>query len=224
MERILRPGMTMLDIGAHHGFFTLLGSRKVGGGGRVLAFEPSPRERRKLLRHLRLNRCTNVQVEACALGSAPGEMDLFVVMGSETGCNSLRPPNTPQPTKRVRVPVLTLETSLERVKMPQVDFIKLDVEGGELDVLKGADGLLARRPRPFLLSEVQEIRTEPWGYAAREIIEFLRARGYWWFALQTDGSLMPVPADQTKFDGNFVAVPNERMPEMALLSGSSLVV
>jgi len=69
VERILQPGMRVLDIGAHHGFYTLLASRKVGAGGRVLAFEPSPRERRKLLRHLRLNRCTNVQVEDCALGA-----------------------------------------------------------------------------------------------------------------------------------------------------------
>lgn len=218
VEHILQPGMTVLDIGAHHGFYTLLASRKVGDGGRVLAFEPSPRERRKLLRHLRLNRCTNVQVKACALGSAQGESDLFVVIGYETGFNSLRPPDTPEPTQRVRVTVSTLDACLEREKMERVDFVKLDVEGGEMEVLKGAAGLLARRPRPFLLCEVQEIRTRPWGYAAREIIEFLRSRGYRWFAPQLEGSLMPVPVDQVEFDGNFVAVPDERMHQVSSLA------
>jgi len=218
VERILQPGMRVLDIGAHHGFYTLLASRKVGAGGRVLAFEPSPRERRKLLRHLRLNRCTNVQVEDCALGSAQAESDLFVVVGYETGFNSLRPPDTPEPTQKVRVTVSTLDACLERAEMERVDFVKLDVEGGEMEVLKGAVGLLARRPRPFLLCEVQEIRTRPWGYAAREIIEFLRSRGYRWFAPQPEGSLMPVPADQVEFDGNFVAVPDERMHQVSSLT------
>ena len=216
VNTFLRPGMNVLDIGAHHGFYTLLASRKVGAGGRVLAFEPSPRERRKLLRHLRLNRCTNVQVEVCALGSAQGESDLFVVVGHETGFNSLRPPDAPEPTQRVRVTVSTLDACLEREKMERVDFVKLDVEGGEMEVLKGAAGLLARRPRPLLLCEVQEIRTRPWGYAAREIIEFLRCRGYRWFAPQPEGSLLPVPADQVEFDGNFVAVPDERMQQVPL--------
>ncbi len=217
VEHILQPGMNVLDIGAHHGLYSLLASRKVGAGGRVLAFEPSPRERRKLLRHLRLNRCTNVQVEACALGSTPGESDLFVVDSFNTGCNSLRPPDTPESTQRLRVPVLTLDGCLQRLKMERVDFVKLDVEGGEMEVLKGATGLLARRPRPLLLCEVQEIRTRPWGYAAREIIEFLRSRGYHWFAPQPEGSLKPVPADQVEFDGNFVAVPDERMHQVPLL-------
>ena len=51
--------------------------------------------------------------------------------------------------------------------------------------------------------------------AAREIIEFLRSRGYHWFAPQPEGSLKPVPADQVEFDGNFVAVPDERMPQVS---------
>jgi len=222
VERLLQPGMNVLDIGAHRGFYTLLASRKVGAGGQVLAFEPSPREREKLLRHLRLNRCRNVQVEACALGSCGGEMDLFVVDGSETGCNSLRPPNTLQPTERVRVLVLTLDGCLERTNMQRVDFVKLDVEGGELEVLKGAMGLLERRPRPLFLCEVQEIRTQPWGYAAREIIEFLRAHAYRWFAPEIGGQLLPVPVDQVEFDGNFVAVPDERIHQVSLLTQSNV--
>ena len=218
VEGILQPGMNVLDIGAHHGLYSLLASRKVGAGGRVLAFEPSPRERLKLLRHLRLNRCRNVQVQPCALGSAQGEADLFVVKSFSTGCNSLRPPDTPEPAQMLRIPVLTLDACLRQEKMDRVDFVKLDVEGGEMEVLKGAADLLGRRPRPLILCEVQDIRTRPWGYAAREIIEFLRSRGYRWFAPQPEGRLMPIAADQVEFDGNFVAVPDERMQQVPSLS------
>ena len=84
--------MIVLDIGAHHGFYTLLASRKVGKKGKVIAFEPSPRKRRKLIWHCRLNRTDNVWIESCALGSFDGEAELFLVKGKETGCNSLRPP------------------------------------------------------------------------------------------------------------------------------------
>jgi FkbM family methyltransferase len=63
VERFLKPNMTVLDIGTHHGFYSLLASYKVGATGQVIAFEPSPRERRRLLWHLRLNRKKNVLVE-----------------------------------------------------------------------------------------------------------------------------------------------------------------
>jgi len=66
--RFLRPGMTVLDVGAHHGLYTLLASKRAGRDGRVIAFEPSWRERRRLARHLRINRCGNVEVHSCALG------------------------------------------------------------------------------------------------------------------------------------------------------------
>lgn len=72
VEQFLKEGMTMLDIGAHHGFYTVLASKKVGSSGRVFAFEPSPREHQKLLRHLKLNRCANVRVEPFALTRQEG--------------------------------------------------------------------------------------------------------------------------------------------------------
>ena len=67
VERLLRPGMTVVDVGAHHGLYTLLASKRVGRKGRVIALEPSPREFRRLKKHLRWNRCSNVQLMPCAL-------------------------------------------------------------------------------------------------------------------------------------------------------------
>jgi len=74
LERFLKPGMTMLDIGAHHGFYTILAAKKVGPTGKVIAFEPSPRERRRLLFHLRLNRLmARVTASPLALGKETGK-------------------------------------------------------------------------------------------------------------------------------------------------------
>jgi FkbM family methyltransferase len=214
VERFLQPGMTVLDIGAHHGFYSLLASRKVRPNGRVISFEPSPRERRRLSRHIRLNLCKNVSVEGIALGSCARQAELFVVGGMQTGHNSLRQPAVAEPYRRVVVSVLTLDEYLGRQGIHHVDFIKLDVEGAEMEVLRGASGLLRCHPRPIILCEVEEVRTQPWGYHAREIIDELGAYGYSFFRPVTPGNLEPVPPTRHEFDGNYVCIPSERLGEL----------
>lgn len=209
VERFVQPGMNVLDLGAHHGLYTLIASKRVGSRGGVIAFEPSPRERRALRLHLLLNLCTNVAVQGFALGNEEGKRDLFVVNGDQTGCNSLRPPDVYSGTSRLPVQVTRLDSWLERRRVGAVHFIKLDVEGAELDVLKGAERLLERRPRPVILAEVQQVRTQPWGYRAVEIIRFLSEKGFRWFSLGESGSLHDMPADTAAWDGNFVAWPEE---------------
>lgn len=217
VEDFLRPGMTVLDIGAHHGLYTLIASRCVGPRGRVIAFEPSPRERRKLSLHVRLNVCRNVQIEGLALGQVDGEANFFLVNSRETGCNSLRPPAVEAPTKVFRVRVTRLDDFLQAQHVERVDFVKMDVEGGELAVLKGARQLLERRPRPVMLVEVSDLRTEPWGYRAREVLSFLRERGYHWFQPVWAGHVEAVSLGREGFDNNFVAFPEERLDEIGHL-------
>lgn len=215
VEGFLQPGMIVLDIGANQGYYTLLASRKVGPRGRVLAFEPSPGELVRLKQHLRLNRCKNVEVFASALGAAEGTAELHIVLGTESGCHSLRPPNVSQPTSLLRVPVERLDDVLKMRGIARVDFIKLDVEGAELAVLQGAPELLRRSPRPVILTEVQDIRTEPWGYRAAEILSFLSSLGFQWFAPQPSGFLAKLPLDSQTYDGNFVALPEERINSLS---------
>ena len=220
--RLLRPGMTVLDIGAHHGLYTLLASKRVGRVGRVIAFEPSPRERRRLLRHIGINGCANVFVEPLALGDHAGEADLFLVEGRQDWCNSLRPPEVDERTCTVRVEVQPLDDVLRGLGISRVDFIKLDVEGAELSFLHGASKLLHSASRPAILAEVQDIRTRPRGYPAREIIKFLAAAGYRWFALAGDGELHPVSSDLPSYDANLVALPRERVEEFSAMASAGV--
>jgi FkbM family methyltransferase len=213
VQKLLRPGMTVLDVGAHHGLYTLLMSKKVGELGRVVAFEPSPRELRRLRRHVQLNRCRNVMIEPFALADVDSEADFFVVDGVQDWCNSLRPPAVDESTSTVRVEVRRLDDVLEKPGIVDVDFIKLDVEGAELSFLRGAERVLSRGKRPVILAEVQDIRTRPWGYAAREIIEFLVRADYCWFALGADSRLQRVSTKLSTYDANLVAVAEERLHE-----------
>jgi FkbM family methyltransferase len=213
VERFVKKGMTVLDIGAHNGFYTLLAAKKVGPTGKVMAFEPSPRERERLLIHLRLNRLRDrVSVAPVALGRETRESTFFVVEGRDTGCNSLRRPVVSEPTREVRVPVTSLDTFLAQRNMGRVDFIKMDVEGAELEVLWGAEQLLDRRPRPVILAELVDSRTLPWGYRASAIYDFLVGKDYRWFAITKEG-LLRAYTRTDQFEGNLVAFPDERICE-----------
>jgi len=212
--RFLRPGMTVLDLGAHHGLYTLLASKRVGKHGRVISFEPSPRERRALRLHVAMNGCWNVEIQGAALGKENTEASLFVVQGSQTGCNSLRPPVVESGTAPVRVRVIRLDDWLAGQKLEKVDLVKLDVEGGELPALEGAARLLEARPRPVILAEVQDVRTAPWGYRARDILNYLAEKQYKWFRLSQSGSIRLLDLSARDFDGNYVACPNERAEDL----------
>jgi FkbM family methyltransferase len=213
VEMLLQPGMTVVDAGANHGLYTLLASKRVGRSGRVIAFEPSPRERKRLRRHLWVNRCKNVNVQSCALGDERRQADLFLVEGRENGCNSLRAPQVDARTVTVRVEVERVDDVLKKLAILRVDFIKLDIEGAELSFLQGARTTLASS-RPVILAEVQDLRTRPWGYAARETIDFLTRADYCWFALTANRNLQPISTHLKTYNANLVALPAERVDEI----------
>lgn len=213
---LLKPGMTVLDIGAHCGFHTLLLSKSVGPRGRVLAFEPSPWDRKRLRLHVAMNFCWNVRVLPWALGEQHGSATLYVVR-ENTVLNSLRPQPSVSPGTPMEVTVRRLDSVLSQLGIMKVDFVKLDVEGAELAVLKGAERLLCTIPRPVVLCEVLEETARAWGYSSRQIIEHLFARRFVWFELNDGGQLTPVDIEGSELHGNLVAVPTESLQAVAHL-------
>jgi FkbM family methyltransferase len=216
VERFLQHGMTVLDVGAHHGLYTLLASKRVGPSGRVIAFEPSPRERKALRLHLTLNRCRNVIIQEEAIGEENGDSLLHIVEGWASGCNSLEPPSAiiGASASLLHVRVAKLDDWLAANHLEHVDFIKLDIEGAELSALKGATRLLEGPPRPIILAELQDVRTAPWGYRAKEAVAFVKRHGFRWFTPMPNGTLATMQEDVEHYEGNFVAVPEERFGEL----------
>lgn len=156
-------------------------------------------------------------MERAAVSSYEGETEFFFVNGRDTGCNSLRPPVVADRVQKIRVPVVTLDGALGRLGIERADFLKMDVEGGELEVLKGAIKLLSKNYRPLILCEVADVRTAPWGYKAREIIRFLVNLHYSWFLPTPERTLSVVRPDFESYCGNFLAVPRERTAEIRSL-------
>ena len=222
VQRFLQPGMTVLDIGAYYGLYSLLASFKVGRLGRVIAFEPSPHQRTRLGLHLRMNGLRNVRIESLALGSGEGPQTLFSASGGSAGFSGLRRPDVKDVVHPISVQVTTLDAYLQQNRINSVDFIKIDVEGGELDVFRGAQNLLQQPLRPVILCELEDIRTQLWGHRASDTSAFVEAFGFRWFSPHSDGRLSPSSGKSEPGVRNLIAVPKERMESLKeMLSNGS---
>lgn len=218
VERYLGPGMIVLDIGAHHGLYSLIAATRVGITGRVVSFEPSPRERERLERHKRINKLDQITIEPIALGSAAGTATLYLPAAKNSGFNSLHPSEEIRSEATpVEVPVMTLDDYVANSKLDRIDFIKLDVEGGELEVLKGGEAIFRGKSRPVILAEVEDERTQPWGYQAELIVRLLEAHGYTWYSPRGGGAVEHFDTGRNDFSHNLVAIPPERREQMAHL-------
>lgn len=142
----LSPGGVLWDIGAHAGFFSVLAGRLVGPTGRVVAVEPMPENRRRVLESVKLNGLENVDVLPFAVAAEAGTAVLYPVGASSMW--TLAEQEAGEPGRAVEcVTLMGLAT-----RAPEPDVVKIDVEGAELDVIRGGVELLLRA-RPRLLVE-----------------------------------------------------------------------
>jgi FkbM family methyltransferase len=175
LSALLRPGMVVLDVGASIGQYTLLASGIVGATGKVHAFEPDPVTYQWLSGNVKRNNLENVTTNQLALGGEPGALDLYIGSPENIGTTSLRPQYN-HSGRSARVDVLPLDDYLERAGVDRVDFIKIDVEGAESLVFKGAKKLLAKRPT--MIIEFEEGNQKRFDTSCAELARILLENGY----------------------------------------------
>jgi FkbM family methyltransferase len=159
----------MLDVGAHRGSSL---RRFLDRGWRVIAFEPDVHNRQQLLR--RFGDRQLLSVDARAVADEPGNADFYQSMASD-GISSILPfHRSHQPAGSVRVTTVT-EAALE-YGLNNIDFIKIDVEGLDLDVLKGVPW--KQVPPRFLVVEFEDAKTKLLGHTWRDIADYLVTKGY----------------------------------------------
>ena len=164
MRRSLKPGDVVFDVGANGGVFTVIAAKQVGPGGHVYAFEPGQRELRLLRHNIALNNLTNVAVIGRAVGNETGTAQFAVA--SDGALSSLGKTSHPQQKveKWEMVEIITLDEFIRQQNIPQVDFIKVDVEGAEKLVLEGAANLIATNPQLRILFESYIVNTSAFNY------------------------------------------------------------
>jgi FkbM family methyltransferase len=209
VDRVLKPGMTFIDVGANDGYYTLFAARRVGPAGRVVAVEPSSRERAHLQRNLGRNGLENVQVVAAALGAEPGVVDLHLAHGVHAGHNTLGEfaHDDVVRASSERVPLDTLDAVVARHGLSQVDMVKIDVEGGEAGVIAGARQVLTTM-RPVLLMELNDRALHAQGQSAVVLLRRLRVEfGYEILSFSQDTGVVEEPAVAGGYSANIVARP-----------------
>ncbi len=193
LRRMLGPGMIFVDVGAHVGFHSLAAARLVGDRGRVYAFEPDPDTYDLLQNNARLNRLTNIIAVPLAVDEGCGEKDLFLGVVHE-GHNTLYARRLVG-SKSVRVETTTLDTYFATRGILRLDVIKLDVQGAEPAVLRGANDILRRCRGLKIIVEIDPIFLRATGSDPEAILEpLLDARyRFWWIA--RDGALERISGD-----------------------------
>jgi FkbM family methyltransferase len=209
LARTLRPGMTFIDVGANEGLFTLFAARHVGTAGRVIAAEPSGRERTLLERNIALNGLANVTVVPQALANAPGTAELLIAPQRHGLHNTLGDfiyqYDGALAPKRETVAVETLDALQQRLSLARVDVMKIDVEGAEVKVLTGGRTLLATS-RPILLVEANEEALRRQGTSTAALLDLLRTLDYQIHIFNERGLTKPWTEGQP-LSANIVAMP-----------------
>ena len=214
LDRLLTPGMVVLDVGANIGEISLAAAGRVAPGGRVYSFEPSAPLAAQLRRNAALNADLMIEVVPSALGATAGRATLFDASedfadGSRHGgvVSLFQSHRNDVPTGETAV--ITLDEYVTGAGLARTDLIKIDVEGAELAVLQGASRTLERF-RPPLIIEVQKTTSRAAGYAQRDLLDLLTPLGYRFKRIGRRGRLSPITPESLGPFQNVLCLPPTR--------------
>lgn len=211
---LLHPGDQVVDVGAHVGYFSLLAASVVGKTGRVHAFEPAFDNADFLKRNIELNQFENIRLSECLVGNDTGTTVLHYNSDNDGGHAVWDVREYPDNVKSrvenrcITVPITTLDAYFESQEKKRIRFMKIDAEGSEFLVLKGAAGLLADPGVDCVMWERNESALSRMGCTELDIRTFAAAAGFdtWSFM---DGKL-------SRLKTNEIILPGEEINLMLL--------
>ncbi len=208
--------MVFVDVGAHVGQYTLVASPIVGPTGGVHAFEPDPDTFSLLARNVAANQLRNVHANREALFSEERKQSLFLSSVADVGSNSLALPARPA-RESSEVECLTLDGYLRARGVTRVDVMKIDVEGAEYHVLRGATDQLAGNDKPVILIEFEEERQTAFGYSCAKLADLLRSYGYSLVRVGKGALDEYVASEHDERSFNILAIPRNRRDRVLAL-------
>jgi FkbM family methyltransferase len=169
---LIKPGMTVVDVGANVGLYTLFMAGLAGPTGRVIAFEPDPENVEILRENCAENGAGNVEVRHCALGAGAGRLTLHRLI-LNSGENHLGLQEKSAFSRVVEVDVAAFDALFPGERL---DFVKVDVQGWELNVLSGMEAAL-RRSKPIIFLEFWPDGLERAGAEPEDLYHFVEGLG-----------------------------------------------
>jgi FkbM family methyltransferase len=162
----LKPEMTFVDVGANQGEYSLFAAKRLSKGT-VMAFEPLASIREVFEENIRLNGFNNIQVFDCGLSDKNGSLDFHEIEGPDEGLGTLYLGDKKSKSV-IRIPLRSLDEIVQELSIPKIDFIKLDIEGGELNALKGSVETI-RKYKPVIMIEINDATYKAAGYSTADI-------------------------------------------------------
>lgn len=211
LKHRLKPDSVFLDIGANHGEFSVAAAL-MAPSGRVIAFEPMPRNLERLQANITLNQLTNVRIMPLGLGDQQGTFPIHDQSAPyedgtiNEGLASLYAAGN-RSRLSASIEVRLLDQLEPLLQLDRVDWIKLDIEGAEWPALRGAQRIL-QRYRPTLMVEIGRATCRAAGYEAESFAHWLKAQGYDLQCIGDGGSLLAISPDELRDFQNVLAMPS----------------
>jgi len=149
-KRVVREGMTVVDLGANIGYYTLLAAKLVGDKGRVFAFEPTPNNFDLLVKNIEVNGYKNIVAQQKAVSNRNGTTKLFLYPGDPNASNIY---DSCSGRDSIMVGVTSLDSFWQSEGCPPIDVIKMDIEGGEMAALEGMTEIISRNDNLRIMTE-----------------------------------------------------------------------
>jgi FkbM family methyltransferase len=215
LERILRPEMTFVDVGANHGEFTLFAALRLPQG-RVISFEPASENYGKLKRNVDLNNLSNITMVQAGLGERAGTATIYrsnELYSDGTSNKGLHSQFVGRGEDAVieTITILRLDDYAAEQGIDRIDVMKIDIEGAELPALRGSDSVL-RRFHPVIFLEVSESASRAAGYEQRTLLDHLAGYGYRFELIVPWGWGKTTPLDPGRLSDfqNVLCIPENR--------------
>jgi len=187
-KKLIKPGMTVLDIGAHAGYFTRIFSHIVGSQGRVLAFEPHPANYEVLKRNVERWHLTNVTLIRKAVSNKEGSAIFYETIGSFGHSLHWKKPHIDQ----FKVEIISLDKFLPKIGVKEVHFVKMDIEGHEPEALDGMNNLIKHQKQIYLVLEFKPSLLKIRDYEPISLIKKLFQMGFKVFVIGKRGKLSQI--------------------------------
>lgn len=233
LKQLIKPGMTVLDIGAHVGYYARMASDIVGANGRVIAFEPNPHNHAMLKENV--GQRNNVTLMQVALAEEEGTAELYdYLMMSASGSlhydRTLRDVqlSTTQrdvdfaprldddfEAKTYTVRTAPVDSLLAEIGVSKVDVVKMDIEGAEMGALRGMKETIANSPDLALVMEYNPLGLKAFDNVPHESLQEVLDMGFTsLFVIETDGTL----TDYTRESDKLYQLTEQLMSDMSVVN------
>lgn len=186
LHKFLTEDMVFVDVGANLGEYTLFAAKRLTQG-KVLAFEPLPKMNSLLDENVSLNHFKNVSILHYGLSDNNGILPIHEIESEHEGLSTFYPGDR-KIKNRIDVPLKSFDKEFDYFEIARIDFVKMDIEGGELNALKGAKKSIDRF-KPVVMIEINAPTYKAAGYSVDDVYQFFESLNYRPYKINKQGNL-----------------------------------